>query len=170
MKFGIHNPSWVYGPDPTEAFEAVKAKAQWAENHGFVWFSVMDHLIEIPGVGAPDEPFMEGWTALAGLATALLLGLWIRRRAGSFAGVLAGILLLFSFLYVFIGMTFAADAFLTFALLAASILLDRATRAAGSDALQGAVSGAALAIAFGFKGLVGIVLPVGPEYLDSVSS
>jgi len=68
MKFGIHNPSWVFGPDPTEAFERVKAKAQWAENHGFVWFSVMDHLIQIGGVGAPDEPFMEGWTVLSGLA------------------------------------------------------------------------------------------------------
>src|SRR5271169_1790732 len=68
MKFGIHNPSWVYGPDPTEAFEAVKAKAQWAENNGFVWFSVMDHLVQIGGVGAPTEPFMEGWTALSGLA------------------------------------------------------------------------------------------------------
>jgi F420-dependent oxidoreductase-like protein len=68
MKFGIHNPSWVFGSDPAEAFEAVKAKAQWAENHGFVWFSVMDHLIQIGGVGAPDEPFMEGWTVLSGLA------------------------------------------------------------------------------------------------------
>src|SRR5437899_10523135 len=68
MKFGIHNPSWVFGPDPTEAFERVKAKAQWAENHGFVWFSVMDHMIQIGGVGAPDEPFMEGWTVLSGLA------------------------------------------------------------------------------------------------------
>src|SRR5882672_2264737 len=68
MKFGIHNPSWVYGPDPAEAFEAVKAKAQWAENHGFVWFSVMEHLIQIGGVGAPDEPFMEGWTVLSALA------------------------------------------------------------------------------------------------------
>jgi F420-dependent oxidoreductase-like protein len=68
MKFGIHNPSWVFGPDPTEAFERVKAKAEWAENHGFVWFSVMDHLIQIDGVGAPDEPFMEGWTVLSGLA------------------------------------------------------------------------------------------------------
>jgi len=68
MKFGIHNPSWVFSPDPTEAFEMVKAKAQWAENHGFVWFSVMDHLIQIDGVGAPDEPFMEGWTVLSGLA------------------------------------------------------------------------------------------------------
>jgi F420-dependent oxidoreductase-like protein len=68
MKFGIHNPSWVYGPDPVEAFEGIKAKAQWAENHGFVWFSVMDHLIQIGGVGAPDEPFMEGWTVLSALA------------------------------------------------------------------------------------------------------
>jgi hypothetical protein len=32
MKFGIHHPSWVNGPDPTAAFEVVKAKAQWAEN------------------------------------------------------------------------------------------------------------------------------------------
>jgi alkanesulfonate monooxygenase SsuD/methylene tetrahydromethanopterin reductase-like flavin-dependent oxidoreductase (luciferase family) len=68
MKFGIHNPSWVYGPDPAEGFEAVKAKAQWAEDHGFVWFSVMDHLIQISGVGAPDELFMEGWTVLSALA------------------------------------------------------------------------------------------------------
>jgi len=68
MKFGIHNPSWVLGPDPTEAFERVKVKAQWAENHGFVWLSVMDHMIQIGGIGAPDEPFMEGWTVLSGLA------------------------------------------------------------------------------------------------------
>ncbi|HEU0154840.1 MAG TPA: LLM class flavin-dependent oxidoreductase, partial [Stellaceae bacterium] len=68
MKFGIHNPSWLSGPDPAEAFEATKQKVQWAENHGFVWFSVMDHLIQIPGVGASDEPFLEGWTALSALA------------------------------------------------------------------------------------------------------
>ena len=68
MKFGIHNPSWLFGPDPTDVFGAVEAKARWAENHGFVWFSVMDHMIQIAGVGAPDEPFMEGWTVLSGLA------------------------------------------------------------------------------------------------------
>ena len=68
MRFGIHNSSWLDGPDPAEAFEVVKVKAQWAENHGFVWFSVLDHMIQIPRVGAPDEPFLEGWTVLAGLA------------------------------------------------------------------------------------------------------
>ena len=33
MKFGIHNSSWLDAPDTAEAFEAVKAKAQWAEAH-----------------------------------------------------------------------------------------------------------------------------------------
>jgi F420-dependent oxidoreductase-like protein len=68
MKFGIHNPSFVFGPDPAEAFEGLKAKALWAETHGFSWFSVMDHLIQIPPVGQADEPFIEGWTALSALA------------------------------------------------------------------------------------------------------
>jgi F420-dependent oxidoreductase-like protein len=68
MKFGVHNPSWVYGPDPADIFDGIKSKAQWAENNGFVWFSVMDHLVQIRGVGRPDEPFMEGWTVLSGLA------------------------------------------------------------------------------------------------------
>lgn len=68
MKFGIHNPSWQFGTPPEGLFDAVKAKAQWAEEHGFAWFSVMDHLIQIANVGAPDEPFMEGWTILSALA------------------------------------------------------------------------------------------------------
>lgn len=68
MKFGIHNSSWLDALDPAEAFEAVKKKAQWAEDHGFVWFSVLDHMIQIPRVGALDEPVLEGWTVLAGLA------------------------------------------------------------------------------------------------------
>jgi hypothetical protein len=66
MKFGIHHSSWLDGANPGEAFEAVKPKVQWAEDHGFVWFSVMDHVIQIPGVGAPDEPLPEGWSVLAG--------------------------------------------------------------------------------------------------------
>jgi F420-dependent oxidoreductase-like protein len=68
MKFGIHNPSWRFGTEPDGIFDAVKAKAQWAENHGFTWFSVMDHVIQIANVGAPEEPFMEGWTILTALA------------------------------------------------------------------------------------------------------
>jgi F420-dependent oxidoreductase-like protein len=66
MKFGIHNPSWLF--DSPNIFEGVKKKALWAEEHGFAWFSVMDHLIQIPGVGIADEPFMEGWSTLSALA------------------------------------------------------------------------------------------------------
>ncbi len=68
MKFGIHNSSWMFGSDQYEIFEEVKKKVQWAETHGFDWFSVMDHLIQIPFVGAEDEPFMEGWSTLSALA------------------------------------------------------------------------------------------------------
>jgi len=68
MKFGIHHSSWLDDPDPAQAFETAKAKAQWAEDRGFAWFSVMDHMIQIPRVGAPDEPVLEGWTVLAALA------------------------------------------------------------------------------------------------------
>jgi F420-dependent oxidoreductase-like protein len=68
MKFGIHHSSWLDYTDPAEAFEAAKAKAQWAEQHGFVWFSVMDHMIQIPNIGAPEEPVLEGWVVLAALA------------------------------------------------------------------------------------------------------
>jgi F420-dependent oxidoreductase-like protein len=68
MKFGLHNPSWLFGADPAEIFPRVTARALWAEQQGFTWFSVMDHMIEIPRYGAPDEPFMEGWAVLSALA------------------------------------------------------------------------------------------------------
>ena len=68
MRFGIHHASWSERADPAEAFEAAKAKAQWAEAHGLAWFSVMDHTIQTSNVGAPDDPVLEGWTVLAGLA------------------------------------------------------------------------------------------------------
>jgi alkanesulfonate monooxygenase SsuD/methylene tetrahydromethanopterin reductase-like flavin-dependent oxidoreductase (luciferase family) len=68
MKFGIHHSSWLDTADPAAAFETVKAKAQWAEEQGFAWFSVMDHMVQIPGIGPLDEPVLEGWTVLAGLA------------------------------------------------------------------------------------------------------
>ena len=69
MKFGIHNPSFNFPNGEGQIFDDLKRKAQWAEAHGFVWFDVMDHLIQIaPGVGQADDPFMEGWTTLAALA------------------------------------------------------------------------------------------------------
>jgi F420-dependent oxidoreductase-like protein len=68
VRFGIHHASWRERANPAEAFEAARAKAQWAEAHGLAWFSVMDHTIQTTNVGAPDDPILEGWTVLAGLA------------------------------------------------------------------------------------------------------
>lgn len=69
MRFGYQNPSFLW-PDraPYEIFEHTKAKARQVEEMGFYSFWVMDHLIQIPGVGTPDEPLLEGWTTLAALA------------------------------------------------------------------------------------------------------
>ena len=68
MKFGIHSPSWMYDSGPHDIYEEVKRKVLRAEELGYDWFSVMDHLIQIPRVGEPEEPFMESWTVLAALA------------------------------------------------------------------------------------------------------
>src|ERR1700731_3269793 len=46
--YGIDNPSLVYGPGPAEAFEAVKAKAQWAEDQ---WL----RLVLGDGPSDPDQ-------------------------------------------------------------------------------------------------------------------
>jgi 4-amino-4-deoxy-L-arabinose transferase-like glycosyltransferase len=101
-------------------------------------------------------------SAVAGLATVLIVGWWVRRRSGDTAGALAALILMFSFEFVFVAMTFAADAFLTLAVVVAIFALDAAARRPdGSPLAWGARCGAALAFAFFFKGLVGIVLPVG---------
>ena len=100
--------------------------------------------------------------ALAGLVTALLLGWWVLRRAGERAGALAALVLAFSFQFFMVSLTFAADIFLTLAVTIAILALDLACRRKdGSDAASGILAGAALALAFYAKGLVGMALPAG---------
>jgi hypothetical protein len=81
MNFGIHNPSWVYGPDPAEAFEGVKAKAQWAENHGFVWFSGAGNFeTECRQYGWEFPPRPAVRIRQMEEAVRLILALWTQRR------------------------------------------------------------------------------------------
>jgi F420-dependent oxidoreductase-like protein len=67
--FGLHCPSYTHPDvDATRAFERTVAQAKAAEAAGFSLVTVMDHLNQIQGVGAQDEPMLEGWSVLAALA------------------------------------------------------------------------------------------------------
>jgi F420-dependent oxidoreductase-like protein len=67
--FGLHLTSYTH-PDvpPAHLFDRTIEQATAAEAIGFRLVTVMDHVYQIPGVGAVDEPMLEGWSALAALA------------------------------------------------------------------------------------------------------
>jgi F420-dependent oxidoreductase-like protein len=84
-KFGLQIPSFTYGDrggrgsghdggagagadDGRGLFERVVSIATTAESAGFDSLWVMDHLFQIPGIGAVDEPMFEAYTLLGGLA------------------------------------------------------------------------------------------------------
>jgi F420-dependent oxidoreductase-like protein len=66
---GLHLPLYTF-PDtrPAELFDRIVRQAQAAESNGFRLVTVMDHLYQINGVGAEDEPMLEGWSVLNALA------------------------------------------------------------------------------------------------------
>ena len=67
--FGFHLPSYTHPEIPPDRlFEGVVTQARAAEDAGFSLVTVMDHLYQIPGVGAVTEPMLEGWMTLAALA------------------------------------------------------------------------------------------------------
>jgi F420-dependent oxidoreductase-like protein len=66
--FGLHLPLYSFPETPDGAIiERIVAQARAAEAAGFSLVTVMDHLNQIPGVGAQDEPMLEGWSVLAAL-------------------------------------------------------------------------------------------------------
>ncbi|HEY3173417.1 MAG TPA: glycosyltransferase family 39 protein [Thermoanaerobaculia bacterium] len=100
--------------------------------------------------------------AIAALLTILVVAVWARRRAGPSAGLLTALVLMYSFKFAAFAREFAADTFLTLAVTVAVIALDSAARDAGlPDGRAGALAGLSLALAFAFKGLIGVVLPLG---------
>src|SRR4051812_4689836 len=67
--FGFHLPSYTHPEIPPDRlFDGVVTQARAAEEAGFSLVTVMDHLYQIPGVGAVREPMLEGWMTLAALA------------------------------------------------------------------------------------------------------
>lgn len=70
IKLGLQIPNFSYGTGVSELFPTVVAQAQEAENAGFDSVFLMDHFYQLPGLGAPEEPMLEAYTALGALATA----------------------------------------------------------------------------------------------------
>jgi F420-dependent oxidoreductase-like protein len=67
--FGYHMPSFTFAGVPDEKlFDRVIELAQTAEGAGFDLVTVMDHFYQIGAVGSEEEPMLEGYTTLAGIA------------------------------------------------------------------------------------------------------
>lgn len=65
MRIGLQIPylTWAGGPD--RMGETLASIAMRAEAAGFYSLWLMDHFLQIPGVGRPDEDMIEGYTGLA---------------------------------------------------------------------------------------------------------
>ncbi|WP_418001710.1 LLM class F420-dependent oxidoreductase [Mycobacterium sp. PDNC021] len=70
IRLGLQIPNFSYGTGVGELFPTVIAQAQEAEAAGFDSVFVMDHFYQLPMLGSPDQPMLEAYTALGGLATA----------------------------------------------------------------------------------------------------
>ncbi|MFI9407420.1 LLM class F420-dependent oxidoreductase [Nocardia sp. NPDC052316] len=70
IRLGYQMPNFSYGRPVRELFPTVVAQAKEAEAAGFDTVFVMDHFYQLPGLGAPEDPMLEAYTALAGIAAA----------------------------------------------------------------------------------------------------
>jgi F420-dependent oxidoreductase-like protein len=66
---GLHVPSFTFpGADGAGLFPRLAEIAAAADRSGFTALSVMDHFHQIAPAGRPDEPMLEAYTTLGGLA------------------------------------------------------------------------------------------------------
>jgi F420-dependent oxidoreductase-like protein len=65
MRIGIQFPSFSYGGDQSDIGPTFGRLAREADQAGLDSLWVMDHFFQIGMVGAPEEPMLEAWTALA---------------------------------------------------------------------------------------------------------
>ncbi len=70
IRLALQIPNFSYGTGVAEIFPTVIAQAQEAEAAGYDSVFLMDHFYQLPGLGTPDAPMLEAYTALGGLATA----------------------------------------------------------------------------------------------------
>jgi F420-dependent oxidoreductase-like protein len=65
MRIGLQNPSFTYSGDPAQIGPTFARIARDADQAGLDSLWVMDHFFQISMVGPPEEPMLEGYTALA---------------------------------------------------------------------------------------------------------
>lgn len=70
IRLGLQIPNFSYGTGVEQIFPTVIAQAREAEAAGFDSVFVMDHFYQLPGLGTPDQPMLEAYTALGALAVA----------------------------------------------------------------------------------------------------
>jgi F420-dependent oxidoreductase-like protein len=70
IRLGLQIPNFSYGTGVEELFPTVIAQAREAEAAGYDSVFVMDHFYQLPGLGTPDQPMLEAYTALGALSTA----------------------------------------------------------------------------------------------------
>ena len=70
IRLGYQIPNFSYGTPVAQLFPTVVAQAREAEDAGFDAVLVMDHFYQLPGIGSPDQPMLEAYSALSALATA----------------------------------------------------------------------------------------------------
>ena len=97
MKFGLQHPNFSFdysGQDTSQIIGSLRNVVARAENLGFDSFWVMDHFHQIPILGRPEEPMLEGWTTLsvlAGITTKIKLGTLVTGVLYRYPSVLAKI-------------------------------------------------------------------------------
>jgi F420-dependent oxidoreductase-like protein len=70
IRLGLQIPNFSYGTGVEQLFPTVIAQAKEAEAAGYDSVFVMDHFYQLPGLGTPDQPMLEAYTALGALAAA----------------------------------------------------------------------------------------------------
>lgn len=68
IRLGLQIPNFTYGTGVEELFPTVIAQAKEAEAAGYDSVFLMDHFYQLPGLGTPDQPMLEAYTALGALA------------------------------------------------------------------------------------------------------
>jgi alkanesulfonate monooxygenase SsuD/methylene tetrahydromethanopterin reductase-like flavin-dependent oxidoreductase (luciferase family) len=68
FRLGLQIPNFSYDTGVGELFPTVVRQAKEAESAGFDALLLMDHLYQLPQLGAPEEPMLECYTALSALA------------------------------------------------------------------------------------------------------